>query len=203
MIDLKSRLIIEYSTLKSVATIINNSQISMILILFSMAILFEFFSEWNFLRVLKRLVICFFVLGMYETLSKAIIDYSFSYSNIILDNCKKTEFCSHYLTMKRGMTGILSQDSTLWHETVSLFNNFSSFWIYALVSLIFKFAFVFTIQIYSLVYAISSVTYPLICSIGLLPVPGEKAYVGLFQTLLWLFLSPIFLSIITSRGKAF
>ena len=196
MIDLKSRLIIEYSTLKSVATIINNSQISMILILFSMAILFEFFSEWNFLRVLKRLVICFFVLGIYETLSKGVIDFSFSYSNIILDNCKKTEFCSHYLTMKRGMTGILSQDSTLWHETVSLFNNFSSFWIYALVSLIFKFAFVFTIQIYSLVYAISSVTYPLICSIGLLPVPGEKAYIGLFQTLLWLFLSPIFLSII-------
>jgi hypothetical protein len=196
MINLRERLIVDYSTLKAVATIINNSQTNIILTLFTMAILFEFFGEWNFLRVLKRLVVCFLILGMYENLFRATIDFSFSYSNIILDNCKKTEFCSHYLSMKRGMTGIAAADSTLWHETVNVFSNFSSYWIYALVSLIFKFAFVFTIQIYSLVYAISSVTYPLICSVGLLPVPGEKAFVGIFQTLLWLFLSPIFLSII-------
>lgn len=192
MIDFKHRLIVDYSSLKSVSKILSNGQNELLLVFFTMAILFEFFGEWNFAKVLKRIVICFLILGIFETLFNSSINLSFGISDTLLDQCKKTEFCAHYLTMKKGA----STDATLWSETVHVLSNFSTFWLHALVSLIFKIAFVFTIQIYSLVHAITSVTYPLICIIGILPSPGEKAFVSLFQTLLWLFISPIILSVV-------
>jgi hypothetical protein len=192
MINLQQRLIIDYSSLKTVAKILTAGQNELILVFFTLAIIFEFFSEWNFAKVIKRILICFVVLTTFGSLLKGSIDLSFGISDNLLDQCKNTEFCSHYLANQKRA----SQADPLWGETVSLIKNFSSFWLHTLVSLIFKLAFVFTIQIYSLVYAITSVTYPIICSIGILPSPGERAYVGLFQTLLWLFISPIILSIV-------
>ena len=192
MIDLKHRLIIDYSSLKSVAQILTNKQSELTVVFFTLGILFEFFGEWNFLKVLKRIVICFIILAVFETLFKSSLDLSFGISNSLIDQCKNTEFCSHYLSLNKGG----SADATLWHETVNMVTNFSSFWLHALVSLIFKMAFVFTIQIYSLVYALTSIAYPLICTLGILPAPGEKAFISLFQTLLWLFISPIILSVV-------
>lgn len=192
MIELRNRLIVDYSSLKEVSKIVGSAQNEIILVFFTLAILFEFFGEWNFGKVFKRLVYCFIVLIVFGPILKTAIDLSFEVSNKILNQCKNTEFCSHYLTLTRSKV----QDATLWSETVDLIKNFSSFWLHSLVSLIFKLAFVFTIQIYSLVYSLTIITYPLVCSIGILPVPGEGAFVGIFQSILWLFLSPIVLSIV-------
>jgi hypothetical protein len=191
MINLRQRLIVDYSSLKSVSRILSSGQSELILVFFSLAIIFEFFGEWNFIRVLKRILICFLVLVVFDTLFKNSIDMSFGFSETLLNSCKNTEFCSHYLAAK-GQTA----SSSLWSETTNMVQNFSSFWLHSLISLIFKCAFVFTIQIYSLIYAITSVAYPLICTMGILPSPGEKAYISLFQTLLWLFISPIMLSVV-------
>ena len=191
MMTLKQRLIVDYSSLRSVAKILYDGQNELTLLFFSLSILFEFFGNWEFQKVLKRILICFIILAIFETLFKSSIDLSFNISDKLIDQCKNTEFCSHYLAIRKGAV-----DSTLWTETVHVIKDFSSFWLHSIVSLIFKVAFVFTIQIYSLVYAITSVLYPLICTIGILPSPGEKAFVSLFQTLLWLFISPIILSVV-------
>ena len=191
MMTLKQRLIVDYSSLRSVAKILSDGQNELTLLFFSLSILFEFFGNWEFQKALKRILICFIILAIFETLFKSSIDLSFNISDKLIDQCKNTEFCSHYLAIRKGAV-----DSTLWSETVHIIKDFSSFWLHSIVSLIFKVAFVFTIQIYSLVYAITSVLYPLICTIGILPSPGEKAFVSLFQTLLWLFISPIILSVV-------
>jgi len=192
MINLRDRLIIDYSSLNSVAKILANSQSEILLVFFTMAILFEFFGEWDFFKVIKRIVVCFIVLIVFDPLLKNSINLSFEISNSLIDKCKYTEFCTHYLAVAKSSKA----SSTLWSETVYLIQNFSSFWLHSLVSLIFKIAFIFTIQIYSLVFALLKITYPLICSLGILPMPGERAFEGVFQTILWLFVSPIILSVI-------
>jgi hypothetical protein len=192
MINLRDRLIVDYSSLNSVSKILSNSQNEVLLVFFTIAILFEFFGEWNFFKVVKRIVVCFIVLVIFDPLLKGAINLSFEISNSLIDKCKYTEFCTHYLTVAKSN----KMNVTLWSETVYLIKNFSSFWIHSLVSLIFKIAFIFTIQIYSLVYALITMTYPLICSLGILPMPGDRAFEGIFQTILWLFVSPIILSVI-------
>lgn len=191
MINLRDRLIVEYSSLGEVAKILSKNQNDIIVLFFTLAVLFEFFGEWNFFKVFKRLVCCFLILLIFEPLLKGSIDLSFSVSNVLIDNCKNTEFCSHYLKLSK-----VTRETTLWSETVNLIKNFSDFWLHSLVSLIFKLGFIFTIQLYSLIYALTFVTYPLVCALAILPVPGERAFVGVFQSLLWLFLSPIVLSIV-------
>jgi len=192
MINLRDRLIVDYSSLNSVSKILSNSQDEVLLVFFTIAILFEFFGEWNFFKVIKRIVVCFIVLIIFDPLLRGAINLSFEISNSLIDKCKYTEFCTHYLAVVKSNKA----NTTLWSETVYLIKNFSSFWIHSLVSLIFKIAFIFTIQIYSLIFALLKITYPLICSIGILPLPGERAFEGIFQTILWLFVSPIILSII-------
>lgn len=192
MMNLRDRMIVDYKSLGSVAKILANSQSEIILVLFTIAILFEFFGEWNFSKVIKRIVICFIVLIIFDPLLKSSINLSFGISNTLIDKCKFTDFCTHYLAFSKSNKA----DTTLLNETVYLIKNFSSFWLHSLVSLIFKIAFIFTIQIYSLVFALITITYPLICSLGILPLPGERAFEGIFQTILWLFVSPIILSVI-------
>ncbi|MBC7540154.1 MAG: hypothetical protein H7281_15120 [Bacteriovorax sp.] len=188
----RSYMIIEYPTLKNVSDIISKDIDGLIVIFLLLSILFEYFGEMNFIRVIKRVFICFLILGSFKTLFVSSLDLSFGFSNNIIKLCKNTEFCDHYLKVTKGKNA----DSGFWDETVELFTNFSSYLPYVAISLIFKICFIFTRQLYSLVNALLWILYPLICAIGILQHPGEKSFVSLFQSLLWLFISPIILSII-------
>jgi len=191
MIQLENTLLIHYKSAANIARMLNDNISMLAPIFFSIAILLEYFSDWNFGSVLKRAVMCFLLISVFKSIFDPSIKLGFNIGNNILTNCKTTEFCSYYLNGKGK-----DASNVGFKDVIKNITNFSSYPILIIVSLLFKFGLLLAVHAYSMVYNVLSVTYPLICYLGILLKYGEKSFSSVLISILWLAITPIILSIV-------
>lgn len=189
MIQLENTLLIHYKSATAIAQLINDNISALAPVFFSIAILMEYFSDWNFGNVLKRAVMCFLLLSVFSAIFDPSIKLGFNIGNNILVKCETTEFCSYYLNGKGKDASNLG-----FKDVIKNITNFSSYPILIIVSLLFKFGLLLAVHAYSMVYNVLSVTYPLISYLGILLKNGEKSFSSVLISILWLAITPIILS---------
>ena len=83
MIDLKEYLLIDYEFVTEFTELLKNSLYGVILLFFVLAIIFEMANNGDILGVIKRLVLCVFVISTFSTIHHYAVNTSFKIANHI------------------------------------------------------------------------------------------------------------------------
>jgi hypothetical protein len=179
------------SSMLSIVDYVKSTSLKFLPGFFCLSLAIEYFRDWNFLQVLKQLVVVLIALMAFKSIHIDVVDHSFEAAQNILDHFDgQNEF------LKRWKNEAAHRESS--DESFDLTNlnikNLTSDVLSNLVWIICLFFFILLKQLYSFVYYLTLIFFPICALLSLLPIT-RGALAGAIKSSMWCMLMPFILAI--------
>lgn len=187
---LKDLLLITNPNVLSLADYLNRTALLFILPCFYMAIICEYFTNWNFKDVAKRALIAFLAIKLLTPLHVSFVNESLTISSqLVKKYSPQNKFLTAYNHTK------MDRKTGVWKKLSSIVEMIVTDPIVLIIFLLSYISFFLLTQLYSLIYHLGIVLIGLCAVLSIFPITS-RSLVGAVKTSLWCVLMPFVVAIV-------